>query len=97
MTDLFKAMLKNRTSAIKILKKLNGFVEFDDECNRPYVLIADTHGEIYDMEISKFRLTEPNDIEIYVEKWEEWVNGHECLSTTSNNIYLALSSKYIFG
>ncbi len=99
MTDLFKVMAENRLSAINCLKSVKNFVEFDydeNDDNRPYILICDRHGEIYDTAVSKVRLTESNDIEIYVEDWGEWVNDDECLSTTANNVYIALSN-YIFG
>lgn len=104
MTDLFKALEENRRSAINMLKCVDGnIVEFESEADneeqndkRPYVLIADRHDIIGDYQVSKAWLNENDEIELYIEEWDEWVVDDECLSTTANNVYEAISEQ-LFG
>lgn len=104
MVDLNKALSENRRSAVSALKCVSGnFVEFDsDEDNnfendtRPFVLIVDRYNNIYNLPIAKAHLNENGKMEIYVKEWGEWTSDDECLSTTANNVYEAIT-KQIFG
>ena len=66
-----------------------------EECF-PFVLISNRHFTIGDYTIGKVKLiknkgTNNSDtLEIYVNEWEEWVSISECLSSTENNVYLAI-------
>lgn len=66
-----------------------------EECF-PFALISNRHFTIGDYAIGKVKLiknkgtNKSDSLEIYVNEWEEWVSISECLSTTENNVYLAI-------
>lgn len=96
MTDLFNALKENRKSAISSLKCIDSYlVEFDDD-KSPFVLIEDGEGTINDLAVTKVCLNDNNEIDLYIEDWNEWVSDDICLSTTANNVYEAIE-KQIFG
>lgn len=101
MFNLFPIMEENKALAIELLKGCDGkLVEFDyeeetDYDDRPYILIQDRYGMIQDLAVSKVALTDSNKIEVYIEDWEEWVPIEYALSTTENNVYMALEKVLI--
>lgn len=91
MTDLFRALVENRKEAVNALKSINGEIEFEDA---PFVLINDDEGDIYDCCVSQARLNEDSEIELFIR--EDWVSDLDCLSTSANNVYEAITTQ-IFG
>lgn len=95
MKNLYEVLNENRIEAVEKLKKFGKTLEFDyDENNnvdeRPFVLISNRYGEIYDIEVSKVKLDTNNNIMLYIDDWGEWVNETECLSASADNVYYVI-------
>lgn len=100
MINLFIDLAKNREEAINLLKENNCHIKFNDDAEndyrndlRPFVLICDRHDMISDLSVSEVKLNDNDEIEIYVDDFEEWVEISECLSTTENNVYMSIEKQ----
>lgn len=93
MKDLWLDLMDNIKEATKLLEDNERYHEFNSEENIPFVLVSDRHDFINNLEVSKIRLNEDDIIEMYLPEWDEWLNINECLSTTANNICIALSEE----
>ena len=90
MKDIYEIISDNFKEAINLLKKSK-----NDELNiieqDCYVLITNRDNEYCDVQATKVRLNEEkNDIEIYIEEWNEWISVNLCCVSTENFVYLAI-------
>lgn len=94
MKNLYDVLHENREEAIEKLKKHNNLIEFiNDETTgedeRPWILICNIFGDIYELMVSKVKLDHYS-IMLYIDGG--WINEDECLLTSADNVYKAIDS-----
>lgn len=92
MKYLWQDLTDNVAEAVQLLNDNGRYHEFKDKENVPFVLMSDRHNMIQDLEVTKIRLNKSDVIELYIPKWEEWVIIDECISTSANNVCIALTN-----
>lgn len=92
MKYLWQDLIDNVAEAVQLLNDNGRYHEFKNKENVPFVLMSDRHDMIQDLEVTKIRLNKSDVIELYIPEWDEWVIVDECISTSANNVCIALTN-----